>query len=106
MEFQKHAIREKLIENGWEITELEKHELDWWASEMWRLESVWSPIGKTAFVTFLLEPGFAEYVWEIMVSKEKPVSRVENIVGFSLTLKGWEKKLPEFMQFLSDIRNQ
>lgn len=56
MEFQKQTIREKIIENGWEITELEKAQLDWWANEMWRLESVWSPVGETAFITFLLAP--------------------------------------------------
>ena len=103
MEFQRQTIHEKLIENGWRITELEKVELDWWASEMWLLESVWSPIGKTAFFTFLLEPENMEYVWTIMVSKEKPVNQFGN---FTLSLKGWEKKLPEFIKFLSDLRNQ
>ncbi len=103
MEFQRQTIREKIIENGWKITELEKYELDWWASEIWRLESVWSPIGKTAFVTFLLEPENMEYVWDIMASREKPVSRFGN---FTLSLKRWGKELPEFMKFLSDIRNQ
>lgn len=103
MEFQKQAIREKLIENGWKINELEKAELDWWASEMWRLEAVWSPVGITAFITFLFEPENMEYVWGIMVSKEKPVNRSGN---FTLSLKGWEKELPEFMNLLSDIRNQ
>lgn len=103
VEFQKQKIREKLIENGWKIIELEKYELDWWASEMWRLESVWSPIGKIAFVTFLLDPENMEYVWDIMASEEKPVSRFGNS---TLSLKRWEKELPEFMKFLDDIRNR
>ena len=102
MEFQRQTIREKLIENGWKITELEKHELVWWANEIWQLESAWSPIGKTVFVTFLLEPEGMEYVEEIMVSKEKPDNRFGN---FILSLKGWEKELPEFMKYLSKIRN-
>ena len=62
----------KINGNGWKIIELEKVELDWWANEMWRLESVWSPIGKTAFVTFLLEPENMDYVLDIMASEEKP----------------------------------
>lgn len=103
MEFQKQKIRENIIENGWEITELEKHELDWWTNEMWLLKSFWSPIGKCAFVTFLLEPENMKYVWGIMVSKEKPANRFGN---FTLSLKGWEKELPEFMKYLSEIRNQ
>ena len=103
MEFQRQIIREKLIENGWTITELEKVELDWWANEMWQLESIWSPIGKTAFVTFLLEPENMEYVWEIMASEEKPVNRFGN---FTLPLKGWEKELTEFIKYLSEIRSR
>ena len=106
MEFQRQTIFEKLIENGWKITKLEKYELDWWATEMWLLESIWSPIGKTAFITFLLEPENMEYVWEIMASEEKPANRFENQNSFSLSLKRWEKELPAFMKFLSDIRNQ
>lgn len=103
MEFQRQTIREKLIENGWQITELEGGELDWWANEMWRIESVWSPIGATAFVTFMLEPEYAEEVWEITVSAEKPVNRNGN---FGISLKGWEKELPEFMKYLTEIRNR
>ena len=38
-----------------------------------------------------------------MVSKEKPVNQFGN---FALSLKGWEKKLPEFIKFLSNLRNQ
>lgn len=103
MEFQRQTIREKLIENGWKITELEKGELDWWASKMWLIESVWSPIGATAFVTFLLEPMEAKEVWAIMISEEIPVDRFGN---FTLSLKGWEKELPEFMKYLAEIRNR
>jgi hypothetical protein len=106
MEFQRQTIREKLIENGWKITELEKVELDWWANEMWLLESVWSPIGKTGFITFMLEPENMEYVWQIMASKEKLIDRFGDGNSFSLSLKRWEKELPKFMDFLADIRNQ
>jgi len=101
VEFQRQTIRERLVEKGWKVTELEKVELDWWASEMWRLESVWSPIGKTAFITFLLEPESMKYVWAIMASEEIPVNQFGN---FTLSLKGWEKELPELIKFLSEIR--
>jgi hypothetical protein len=73
---------------------------------MWRLESVWSPISETAFITFVLEPENMEYVWEIMVSKEKPNHWGGNPNSFSLSLKKWEKELPKFIAFLSDMRNR
>jgi hypothetical protein len=108
MEFQRQTIREKVVENGWQIIELEKAEFDWWANEIWRLESLWSPIGETAFIAFLLEPEYAKEVWEITVSKDKPGFRGENSNSFSLNIKssGWEKDLPEFMKFLSGLRNE
>lgn len=106
MEFQKQTILEKITEIGWKVTELEKYKLDWWANEMWLLESVWTPIGKTAFVTFLLEPENMRYIWSILATEEKPVNWCGNPKSFSLSLKGWEKELPEFIKFLSEIRNQ
>lgn len=108
MEFQRQTIREKLIEKGWKITELEKVELDWWASEMWLIESVWSPIGKTAYITFLFEPSEAEEVWDIVASSEKFEYRGDRKKSFFLNIKtsGWKKDLPEFIKYLSEIRNQ
>lgn len=108
MEFQRRTIREKLIENGWKITELEKVELDWWASEMWLIESVWSPISKTAYITFLFEPSEAKEVWDIVASSEKFEYRGDRKNSFFLNIKSsrWKKELPEFMKYISEIRNQ
>lgn len=108
MEFQRQTIRQKVVENGWQIIELEKVEFDWRANEIWRLESLRSPIGETAFITFLLEPEYAKEVWGIMVSKDKLGFRGGNSNSFSLNIKssGWEKNLPEFMRFLSGLRNE
>lgn len=107
MEFQRQTIREKLIENGWKITELERGELDWWANEMWLIESVWSPIGKTAYITFMLEPMDAKEVWDIVASNEKLENRNDSANSFYLNIKssGWKKKLSEFMKSISELRN-
>jgi len=107
VEFQRQTIREKLIENGWKITELEKGELDWWASEMWLIESVWSPIGATAYITFLFEPMDAKEVWDIAASRKKLENRRDTANSFYLNIKssGWKKSLPEFMKSISELRN-
>lgn len=107
MEFQRQIIREMLIENGWKITELEGGELDWWASEMWRIESVWSPIGATAYVTFLFEPMDAKEVWDIAASSEKLEHRNGGANCFYLNIKssGWKKNLPQFIKSISEFRN-
>jgi hypothetical protein len=60
------------------------------------------------FISFLLEPEYAKEVWEIMVSKDKPGFRGGSSNSFPLNIKssGWEKDLPEFMKFLSGLRNE
>lgn len=92
--------------------------LEWWAHEMWLLESVWSPVGSRAYVTFLVAPDAPispydktrrkiEAIWAVMTSPNKPRGRlfVEN--QFTLSLgQGWEKELPAFFEHLSKIRNQ
>lgn len=52
------------------------YDYDWRVSEMWLVESVWSLIGQTAFITFLLEPENMEYVRAIMATEEKPTNRI------------------------------
>ncbi|HMS39364.1 MAG TPA: hypothetical protein PKE69_04005 [Pyrinomonadaceae bacterium] len=96
-----------LIENGWNITELEGGELDWWASEMWLIESVWSPIGATAYITFLFDPMDAKEVWDVAASSKKLENRRDTASNFYLNIKssGWKKELPEFIKSVSELRN-
>ncbi|MEZ5345755.1 MAG: hypothetical protein R2681_09395 [Pyrinomonadaceae bacterium] len=105
MEFQRQKILEKVIENGWKVFELEKVELDWWASEMWELESNWSPVGTKAFITFLIDPMDMDSVWAISASRKKPAERNDRC-EFLLSIKAWKKNLPQFIESLSRIRGQ
>lgn len=108
MQFQKQTIREKLIENGWKINELEKAELDWWAKEMWQLESVWSPVGKTAYISFLIDPMSDlqnPSVWAIEISDEQPVYGKERNC-FLVSLKQWKNEQNKFLTFLDKVRRK
>ena len=102
----------QLPEHGWRVAEVGE-ELEWWADEMWVLESVWTPAGGRAYVTFMVDPQFdgvrkkGEAVWAVMASPGRPDSRL-NVEGeFTLSLgRGWKRRLPEFFEHLSALRGQ
>jgi len=49
-------LRDAIKSSGWQINLVEPKSEDWWAWQIWRLESVWSPVGFTLFATFQLDP--------------------------------------------------
>jgi hypothetical protein len=113
MQAQKAELFEQISAQGWSFAEVEDWELDWWADEMWLLESTWSPIGSRAYLTFLVDPQFdgerkkSEAVWAVQVSPSKPESRTSPTGSFSISLnQGWRKELPAFLKHLSLLRNE
>ena len=93
---------------------VEDHELEWWADEMLRLESVWSSVGSYAYVTFLIDPEIpqsrtrkkVESVWAVMASAEKPSAWQSAEQSFTLSLgQGWEQRLPNFFEHLAKLRD-
>lgn len=117
MQTQRTELLNQLPEHGWRVAGVEEN-LEWWAHEMWRLESVWSPVGSRAYVTFLVAPDAPilpydktcrkiETVWAVMASPKKPSDRLSVENQFTLSLgQGWEKELPAFFEHLSMLRNQ
>jgi hypothetical protein len=117
MQTQRLELLNRFPEHGWRVEGVEEN-LEWWAHETWLLESVWSPVGSRAYVTFLVDPDAPilpydktsrkiETVGSVMASPDKPRNRhfVEN--QFTLSLgRDWEKELPAFFEHLSRIRNQ
>jgi hypothetical protein len=112
MQTQRTELLNRLPENGWRLAG-EEENLEWWADEMWLLESVWSPVGRRTYVTLLVDPMVGpnrrkgEAVWAVMASPEKPTSRLSAEGGFTLSFgQGWKERLPEFFEHLSALRSQ
>ncbi len=109
---QRDEILAELGRRGWRATNLEDLALDWWADEMWLLESEWSPRGREAYLTFLVNPMAdphirrkGEQVWFAAVTRRKPLERMEaSSAGFVLNLKGWKEELPKLFEYLSALR--
>lgn len=117
MQTQRTELLNQLPGHGWRVASVEEN-LEWWTNEMWLLESVWSPVGSRAYVTFLVAPDAPilpydktrrniETVWAVMASPTKPRGRLSAENQFTLSLgQGWEKELPAFFEHLSMLRNR
>jgi hypothetical protein len=110
MEAQRTELLTLLPEHGWRVAMIED-DLDRWADEMWLLESVWSPVGSRAYVTFLVDPQFdgsrkkGEAVWAVMASLFKPVSSLRGEHEFTFSLgRGWRNNLSYFFTFIGALR--
>jgi len=109
---QRTELLNRLQEHGWRVADVEEN-LEWWADEMWLLESVWSPAGSRAYITLLVNPMAdlnrrkGEAVWAVAASLAKPTSRLSAEGGFMLSFgQGWEERLPEFFERLSLLRSR
>lgn len=110
MQTQRTKLLNLLPEFGWRVAEIEENP-EWWADEMWLLESVWSPVGCSAYITFLVDPQFegnrkkGEAVWAVVASILKPVSHLQGETERLLSLgHGWRDDLPGFLAYLSILR--
>src|SRR5262249_9212522 len=112
METQKRQLEEALGVSGWRVAQRESISTEWWADEIWIVESVWRPVGFTLFLTFLVDlmqsgsrrPG--EAVSAIACSMSRPRTRQEADSGPLIYLRpSWEQNLPGFVSSLREIRD-
>jgi len=100
-----------LVCDGWDITEKEQENLEWWADEVWKLESNWSPSGSIAYLTFLVDPMHegnrrkGESVWAIGCSKQYPKSREQAEAGGTISFgKAFKTHILEFQITMEALR--
>lgn len=111
---QQTELLHRLSEAGWELAGTE--ELDqWWADEVWRVRSVWSPETAQFFLTFLVDPHLdlhrkrkpGEGVWAVLGSDSLPTrwQGSEGQITFALG-HGWSERLKDFVTSLSAFRHE
>jgi hypothetical protein len=109
---QRTELAEQLPQNGWRVLGVEDSDLQWWADEIWVIESSWSPRGFRLFLTFLVDPAAdaqrakGEDVWAVGASTEHPHDR-GSAEGKPLLSLGhnWQAHLAEFFAGLSELRD-
>jgi hypothetical protein len=112
VQYSSHQLQleSALIAGGWQVVD-RCTELDWWADEVWTIESTWSPSCVRAFVTFLVDPqaNFAnrktgETVWAVGCYDAWP-SRRDTPVIVQESLTHWHEKLPVLVAGLAHFRD-
>jgi hypothetical protein len=99
-------LLKQLERNGWSVT-CRKEGLEWWAHEIWVLESRRSPPGMTLYLTFLTdpEPGNPISFWIIGTSCKPPKNRSAALGEPSLKVTpNWINDLPRFVGGLDGLR--
>ena len=110
---QRAELARRLPEHGWQVLVVEDSSLEWWADEIWLIESVWSPGGFRLYLTFLVDPvadsqrAKGQSVWAVGTSTARPMDRgtAEGKPLLSLG-HGWRSHLAEFFAGLAGLRSQ
>ena len=111
---QQTELLDRLSEAGWELAGTE--DLDqWWADEVWRMRSVWSPQSAQFFLTFLVDPQLhlhrkrkpGEGVWAVLASASLPMQWQGSAGEFTFSLgHGWAERLQDFVSTVSAFRQE
>ena len=113
MRAERADIESQLAKRGWAVAEIEDEGLEWWADEIWRLESVWSPAGARAYVSFLVDPQSSvpdrkkgQVIWAVKASAGKPVDWLTGPGEYTWGLGRFGKEeMPGFFAHLETLRN-
>jgi hypothetical protein len=110
MRTQAGQLEERLLKDGWRVVDREQSP-EWWADELWTIESTWTPVGQRLFVTFLVDPmhegvrNQGEHVWAVGVTPTKPASASE--VTQSVQIRnGWTSHLETLLGAVRRLRAQ
>lgn len=113
MKTQREDLLNRLEKEGWKVVIQDDYFCDWWASEIWHIESLWSPQDFTLWLTFLVDPQAPihcvkhENVWAVGASGTFPSDRLEASDKLCLSLgKGWKDNASGFLSDLSRLRRE
>lgn len=95
---------EQLTRRGWSVVR-HTDDLEWWAREIWLLESVWAPHGFRLYVTLLSDPlPGQEPFYNIGTCRRWPEDRDEADGEPSMLFRGWVENLPAFLDAMDACR--
>jgi hypothetical protein len=109
MDVRHSYLIEKLSEHGWRVIGRECDDLDWWADEIWTVESEWSPRGFTVFLTWLVDPQWDDHrppgqaVWAVGTCLRLPADRLAAEGEPLMLIKHWPRELARFLAGLSGL---
>lgn len=112
MDVRHSQLIARLSEHGWHVVSRERDGLEWWADEIWTVQSEQAPQGFTVFLTWLVDPQWdtprrpGQAVWAVGTCLQPPTDRLEAEGEPLLSVNHWPRGLPEFLAELSALRDQ
>lgn len=108
MEAQRDELIALAAKNGWAATKTDNFEAHDWSVETWELESLWSPVGVKAYLTFPIDPQAhrERRPWAIQVTAEPPAYGQNPSDFFETSLLQWKNDKQDLVDFLDRIRRR
>ena len=108
METQRDELVALAAEYGWSARKADNFEAHDWSVETWELESIWSPVGIKAYVTFPInEQNYRERKpWAIRVSAGRSGTVFGSTADFVTSLIQWKNEKHRFIEFLDQLRKK
>ncbi len=112
MKTQQNQLARRLEEDGWQIVSRDGGP-DWWADEVWTIESVWRPTGRKLWITFLVEASSDDHAKSAGVSAVTvttcPPAEAEwaELNWDKLPVRHtWADSLEKLMERVGELRNR
>ncbi len=110
MNTQQRQLEQRLKDEGWHVL-LRESGPDWWADEVWAIESLWRPVGSRLWITFLVDPMSDPYrkgpsVWAVTVTHSLPVKKEDASTWVVPFRHGWEASLEKLVERVGAMRDQ
>ncbi len=109
----KFAPLKTALENqGWSIRSIELASDCWWALDIWALRSEWSPVGKTIYLIFLLDPLSTKDpnnlpetdVWAVGLAETIPNTRPVGEITAVPVQNNFQRQMPEIVELVGTMR--
>lgn len=105
-------IADALAASGWTIQCLELSSDCWWAKEIWKLKSEWSPKDKEIFLSLLIDPCTEidknnppdSAVWAVALTKNLPLSRHDGGSSTISIKRRMEAAVSDLVRISNDLR--
>lgn len=102
----KSDLQAALELTGWRVNRYDSD--DWWVHESWELTSTWRPVGKTTFLTLLVDPQAETIdigsVWAVSVTLHKPDNRMDAERSAIRVSPSWPNRMKEIVASASSLR--
>ena len=108
METQRDELIVLAAEHGWVARKTDNFDAHDWSVETWELESLWSPIGVKAYVTFPIDEHIyrERRPWAIRITAEPPAFDQRPNNYFETSLIQWKNEKHKSIEFLNQLREK